>query len=94
LHIIILLINIIYIYIYIFFFFFFFFFNNYFQIILLKKKVKPINTLRGHTNFVFCVNYNPQSNLIVSGSFDETVRIWDAKSGIYHKCQYKLFISL
>ena len=35
----------------------------------------------GHLNFVFCVNFNPQSNLIVSGSFDETVRIWDVKTG-------------
>ncbi len=24
--------------------------------------------LKGHTNYVFCVNFNPQSNLIVSGS--------------------------
>lgn len=33
--------------------------------------------LRGHTNFVFCVNFNPKCNLLVSGGFDETVRIWD-----------------
>jgi len=42
---------------------------------------KALKTLRGHTNYVFCVNFNPQSNLIVSGSFDETVRIWDVKQG-------------
>jgi COMPASS component SWD3 len=41
--------------------------------------------LRGHTNYVFCVNYNPQSNLIASGSFDETIRIWDVKTGKYCK---------
>ena len=40
-----------------------------------------LKTLVGHLNFVFCVNFNPQSNLIVSGSFDETVRIWDVKTG-------------
>jgi COMPASS component SWD3 len=40
-----------------------------------------LKTLRGHTNFVFCVNFNPQSNLIVSGSFDESVRIWEVKTG-------------
>jgi len=43
-----------------------------------------VKTLTGHTNYVFCVNYNPQSNLIVSGSFDESVRIWDVKSGTPH----------
>ncbi|KAH9175412.1 WD40 repeat-containing protein [Lactarius sanguifluus] len=31
-----------------------------------------VKILRGHTNFVFCVNYNPRSNLLVSGGFDET----------------------
>lgn len=40
-----------------------------------------VNRLKGHTNFVCCVNFNPQSNLLVSGSFDESVRIWDVKSG-------------
>ena len=37
--------------------------------------------LRGHKHYVFSVNYNPQSNLIVSGSFDETIKIWDAARG-------------
>ncbi len=40
-----------------------------------------LRTLEGHTSYVFCVNYNPQSNLIVSGSFDESVRIWDVREG-------------
>lgn len=29
---------------------------------------KALKTLKGHTNYVFCCNFNPQSNLIVSGS--------------------------
>lgn len=29
---------------------------------------KSLKTLKGHTNYVFCCNFNPQSNLIVSGS--------------------------
>ena len=29
---------------------------------------KGLKTLKGHTNYVFCCNFNPQSNLIVSGS--------------------------
>lgn len=42
---------------------------------------EALKTLHGHTNYIMCVNFNPQSNLIVSGSFDETVRIWDVKTG-------------
>lgn len=40
-----------------------------------------VRELQGHTNFVFCVNYNPHSNLLASGGFDETVRIWDVARG-------------
>ncbi|OAY63721.1 COMPASS-like H3K4 histone methylase component WDR5B [Ananas comosus] len=40
-----------------------------------------VKILRGHTSFVFCANFNPQSNLIASGAFDCTVRIWDVKAG-------------
>ena len=42
-----------------------------------------MKTLIGHTNFVFCVNYNLHSNLLVSGGFDETVRIWDIARGTF-----------
>lgn len=30
---------------------------------------------------VFCVNFSAHSDLIVSGGFDETVRVWDVKTG-------------
>lgn len=36
---------------------------------------------KGHSNFCFSVKFSPQGNLIVSGSFDETVKIWDVRSG-------------
>lgn len=40
-----------------------------------------VKILQGHTNFVFCVNFNHASNLLVSGGYDETVRIWDVARG-------------
>ncbi|XP_078168478.1 transducin/WD40 repeat-like superfamily protein [Carex rostrata] len=40
-----------------------------------------VRTLRGHASYVFCVNFNAQSNLLVSGSFDCTIRMWDVVSG-------------
>ncbi len=38
----------------------------------LDQKGRSIRTLKGHTNYVFCCNFNPQSNLIVSGSVNIT----------------------
>ncbi len=36
---------------------------------------------KGHTNFCFSTKFSPQGNLLVSGSFDETVKIWDVRTG-------------
>ena len=35
----------------------------------------------GHSSFVFCCNFNPQNSIVVSGSFDETVKLWDIQTG-------------
>lgn len=32
---------------------------------------------------MFCVNFNPTSNLLASGGFDETVRVWDVARGVF-----------
>ena len=37
--------------------------------------------LQGHTESVLSVAFSPDSRRIISGSADETIRIWDAKSG-------------
>ena len=38
-------------------------------------------TLRGHSGWVLSVAYSPDGKHIVSGSRDNTVKIWDAQSG-------------
>ncbi|GAB9462547.1 Wd domain-containing protein [Globisporangium polare] len=35
----------------------------------------------GHSSFVFSAQFNPQGSLIVTSSFDETVRFWDVRTG-------------
>lgn len=35
----------------------------------------------GHTSFVFCLAYSPTGSLLASGSFDETVKLWDISTG-------------
>jgi WD40 repeat protein len=39
-------------------------------------------TMRGHTSYIEDVAYAPNGEFAVSGSRDETVRIWDVKTGL------------
>ena len=38
-------------------------------------------TLRGHSNWVTSVAYSPDGIRIISGSADNTVKVWDAATG-------------
>jgi COMPASS component SWD3 len=44
-------------------------------------KGQLIRTFRGHTSYVFCCNFNPQGSVIATGSYDESVRLWDTRTG-------------
>ena len=44
-------------------------------------KFKLLQTLTGHTNSVCSASYSPDGTKIVSASYDETIKIWDANTG-------------
>ena len=38
-------------------------------------------TLTGHSHYVNSVAYSPDGKHLVSGSYDNTVKVWDAQTG-------------
>lgn len=45
-------------------------------------KYELAQTLTGHSNWVMSVAFSPSGKTIASGSFDNTIKLWDATSGI------------
>ena len=43
-----------------------------------KPSGKELHTLTGHTSWVVDVAFSPDGQRIVSGSYDKTLKIWDA----------------
>ena len=41
----------------------------------------PSNVLKGHTETIYSLVFSPNGKQIVTGSFDKTVKIWDANTG-------------
>ena len=40
-----------------------------------------IEILRGHDDSVYSVTFSPDGSKIISGSYDKTIRVWDASTG-------------
>jgi WD40 repeat protein/serine/threonine protein kinase len=45
------------------------------------ERTEQIKELKGHMSIVTCVAFSPNGQLLASGSWDRTVRIWEAASG-------------
>lgn len=41
----------------------------------------PLHTLKGHTSWVLAVSWSPNDNIIATGSMDNTVRLWNPRTG-------------
>ncbi|MCD4656879.1 MAG: WD40 repeat domain-containing protein [Planctomycetes bacterium] len=41
----------------------------------------PIRTLEGHNGSVWSVSFSPDGKIIASGSYDDTIKLWDVSSG-------------
>ena len=40
-----------------------------------------VRDLRGHTKWVFCTAFSPDGRRLATGSFDNTVKLWDRATG-------------
>ena len=46
---------------------------------------KNIKVLRGHSGSILCLTISSDSKLIISGSFDTKIKIWNIQSGKIQK---------
>src|SRR5262249_45360473 len=45
-----------------------------------QQRIGEARVLRGHDSYVYAVAFTPDGSRIISGSWDQTVRVWDAAS--------------
>ena len=46
---------------------------------------QELQALHGHTNSITLIAFSPTHDIIASGSYDKTIRLWDAVSGAHLK---------
>ena len=42
----------------------------------------PVLTMKGHTGIISCIAFSPDGKRIISGSADQTIRMWDVQNGM------------
>ena len=52
-----------------------------------NKKEPLLHTLEGHVGYVTCIQWVPDTDKIISASFDYSLKIWDSEAG---RCLYSL----
>lgn len=45
------------------------------------EQIRELRLLEGHSNTVWCVSFSPDGQLLASGSWDKTIRLWDVGTG-------------
>ena len=46
-----------------------------------SQMITPLRTLEAHTAPILSLSFSPRSNLLVTGSFDESAIVWDVRTG-------------
>jgi len=59
--------------------------NEIHKIIQKKQRLQPEKVLKGHVGQVWGVAVTPDRKKVISGSYDQTLRVWDLRSGMLIK---------
>ena len=51
------------------------------KIVTIKTQTEHDETLRGHTSYPWCLKIIT-NNILISGSYDKTIKIWNIDSGL------------